>query len=197
MRGVKKPIHGVGINDADYVVTPVINGKQVYCPFYLAWKGMISRCYDPSIKKRQPSYDGCTVCEDWKTFSNFKAWMETQDWQGKEVDKDILVKGNKLYSPDTCLMVNTVTNTYVQDAITLSSDSRIGVHTTFTKLGVARYRAISKNPINKKEESLGTYNTSEECHLAWRRRKHEIACLLSDQESDHRVKKFLTTAFLL
>jgi len=196
MIGVKKPIHGVGINDADYVVTPLINGKQVYCPFYLAWKGMISRCYDPSVRKRQPSYDGCTVCDEWKIFSNFKNWMEKQDWKGREVDKDILVKGNKVYSPETCLMVRTITNTYVQDALSLSENSAMGVQVTFTKAGVPRYRAIAKNPLRNNSESLGTYDTEKECHQAWRRRKHEFACIIAASESDARVIAFLMTAFL-
>lgn len=95
MAFAKKLVCGVGVNDASYAVNPLINGKQVMCWIYKKWKSMIHRCYDSKIQARQPAYIGCSVCEEWLTFSNFKLWMEAQDWQGKELDKDILTAGSK------------------------------------------------------------------------------------------------------
>jgi hypothetical protein len=191
----KKPIHGVGINDADYVVTPLKNGKQEYCPFYMAWKGMISRCYDKSITKRQPTYEGCSVCEEWLTFSNFKSWMEKQDWKGKEVDKDILVAGNKLYSPDRCVMVHSITNSFVAAAIRYDGDKRVGVRPVKLKSGAHRYRAVFKNPISRKEEALGAFDTMDEAHNVWLKRKKQIALLIAGLESDQRVRSFIMSAY--
>lgn len=72
------------------------------------WRSMLNRCYYMPSLKRRPTYKDCTVCDDWLTFSNFKRWFEdtTNGYQqGYHLDKDILVKGNKVYSPDTCCFV--------------------------------------------------------------------------------------------
>ena len=89
---LRKLIHGVGINDADYVVEKKetishVNGKRKQkttwiCPFYRAWKCMLTRCYSATYQERKPTYRGCSVSEEWLTFSNFKSWMEKQDFQG-------------------------------------------------------------------------------------------------------------------
>lgn len=94
-------IYGVSVNDADYRLRKEIlieykNGKQKYgiiwvCPFLKCWQQMLQRCYSDKYKKQQPSYVGCSVCEEWLTFSNFKRWMEQQDYEGKALDKDLLV----------------------------------------------------------------------------------------------------------
>ena len=95
-------IVGFGINDADYVVN---SRSSTPCPFYRTWVGMIRRCYSPVEHKNQPSYIDCTVCREWAYFSNFRSWMLQQNWKGLDLDKDILVKGNKVYSPSTCIFV--------------------------------------------------------------------------------------------
>lgn len=92
-------VYGVGINDADYQVS---KGSWI-CPFYKHWKNMLARCYSPAFQRNQPLYVGCTVDPRWHRFSHFKSWMETQDWEGKQLDKDRKVLGNKVYGPDTCL----------------------------------------------------------------------------------------------
>ncbi len=96
---------GIGINDADYKVLPRVNGKQLICPYYQRWVSMIKRCYSEKTQERQPTYKGCTVCDEWLTFSNFKVWMEKQDWRGKQLDKDVIMSGNKVYSPDYCSFI--------------------------------------------------------------------------------------------
>lgn len=95
---------GVGVNDAEYITQPKINGKQVCCPFYRVWHDMLTRCYSKKHQLKRPTYINCIVCEKWLTFSNFKTWMENQDWEGKHLDKDLLGDG-KLYSPETCCFV--------------------------------------------------------------------------------------------
>lgn len=91
-------VYGVGINDADYQVSK----GSWRCPFYKHWKNMLARCYSPAFQRNQPLYVGCTVDPRWHRFSHFKSWMETQDWEGKQLDKDRKVSGNKVYGPDTC-----------------------------------------------------------------------------------------------
>lgn len=93
---VGKLVCGFGISDADYVVCPTIGGKQVWCQYYRKWKSMLLR-QTPKEWKRHTTYKGCKVCEEWRSFMAFRKWMMTQDWQGKQLDKDLLGDG-KLYS---------------------------------------------------------------------------------------------------
>lgn len=94
---LKTPVAGVGTNDADYDVHD--------CRYYSRWSGMLKRCYNQRELNEQPCYRKATVCEEWKdSFLAFRSWMEQQDWQGKELDKDFKGDGT-LYSPDTCLFI--------------------------------------------------------------------------------------------
>ena len=98
--------HGVGVNDSDYVTFKRINKKNIWlCPFYVKWCTMLRRCYCPKWHKQYPTYIGCSVCPEWRYFSKFRFWMECQKWEGLELDKDLLVKGNQVYGPDTCCFI--------------------------------------------------------------------------------------------
>ena len=97
----RSPIYGVGINDASYIVG---QGVSV-CPYYRKWVNMLRRCYSASELKKNPTYAGCSVCDEWLTFSNFKEWMSMREWEGMDLDKDILVDGNKIYSPTFCIFI--------------------------------------------------------------------------------------------
>lgn len=120
---MKKLVCGVGVNDLPYrtdVYEYVTKdgGKRVRklvfrCPYYKAWKNMLKRCYDEKYLESNPSYIGTSVCSEWWYATAFKKWMEQQDWQGKSLDKDIIVPGSKLYSPDTCAFVLKATNNFV------------------------------------------------------------------------------------
>ena len=111
----RKLICGVGINDAPYssLIGYTIDGKQIRCPFYIRWKSLIQRCYSEKNWKqtnkhgylKNAQYEKCVVVEEWHKFSNFKKWMELQNWEGNHLDKDILFPGNNTYGPDTCLFV--------------------------------------------------------------------------------------------
>lgn len=92
---MKKTIYGVGTNDANYLVV----NKGVRCPYYKKWSSMLERCFSKSLHKKHPTYIGCTVCNEWLLFSNFRSWMMKQEWVGMELDKDIISIGNKKYCP--------------------------------------------------------------------------------------------------
>lgn len=189
---MKKLVCGVGINDADYVTQPKINGKQVCCKFYSVWLHMLRRCYSENYQNKKPTYKGCSVCEEWLTFSNFKAWMEKQDWQGHDIDKDILVKGNKVYSPETCVFVTALVNTFI-----ISNDSSKGEHpigVTWHKRDM-KFRALCSNPFSKKQECIGYFDDAHNAHLAWKKRKHELACQLADIQDNPRVAEALRTRY--
>jgi len=178
MRSKRKLVFGVGINDADYSVSPVTSlGKQVRCGYYKTWADMLRRCYDVNLKLKYPTYAECIVCEDWKYFSKFKSWMETQDWEGKQLDKDLLIRGNKLYSPDTCVFVELKINSFLLENDKTRGQYPIGV--SFHKI-VGKY--TSRVGIRSgKEKHLGYYHTPEEAHQAWLKAKLELAKELSNE----------------
>lgn len=159
-------IYGVALNDANYVTTSVVLGK---CPYYYRWMSVLERCYSAECHRRFPTYDGCTVCEEWLTFSNFKAWMETQDWEGKVLDKDILGNG-KLYSPETCCFVSTALNTF----LVKKYGHKYPTGVFFNKIN-KKFQAQCGNPLTGKPVYCGSYDTPEEAHEAWRNKKLEFA----------------------
>ena len=173
-------VYGVGVNDSP---TPVqknkkVNGKTVCvwrCTVYNRWIMMLQRCYSESYQRRKPTYKGCTVCDEWLYFSNFKSWMEQQDWEGKELDKDILFKGNKVYSPDTCIFVHGTVNIFIKDNKNNRGMYPIGV--TWNK---SRGVFVSRvnNPITGIPEYLGSFNNPVDAHNLWKARKRELVLLL-------------------
>lgn len=188
MRKRNKLVYGVGVNDADYVVQPIVNGKQVMCPFYQTWVDMLKRCYIEKFQVNNPTYIGCSVYEEWLTFSNFKSWMEQQDWEGKQLDKDLLVKGNKVYSPETCVYVDSAVNNFIIDRGAARGECPIGVR--FHKR-YGKFYAHCRNPFTKKLEHLGCFDCPNQAHIAWQSRKHELACQFADLQQDPRVAKAL------
>ena len=190
---MSKLVCGVGLNDADYPVQPEINGKQIKCPFYRVWESMLNRCYSRKYQANKPTYTNCTVYDEWLKFSNFKSWMEQQDWQDKQLDKDLIFAGNKIYSPDKCVFVDRVTNTFVIDSGASRGEWPIGVN--FFKPN-GKFIARCCNPFTKKRESLGYFACPEQAHQAWKTRKHELALQLAEIQSDPRVAAALKTRYL-
>lgn len=193
MRKKIRRVAGVGINDADYHVTSYVDGHQLMCPFYNAWNAMIKRCYSRVHQSRSPTYAGCEVCNEWHTFSAFKAWMEKQDWAGKELDKDILVPGNKIYGPEFCVFVDAVTNSFMIDSGASRGNCPVGA--SFHKKS-GRYSGYCNNPFTRKKEHLGLFDTPQEAHAAWRQRKHKLSCDLASQQADFRVASALQQRYL-
>ena len=172
-----KLIYGVGINDASYSValSKRINGKKVFtffCPYYRKWVDMLRRCYSGNLQSKSPRYKGCYVCEEWKYFSNFKRWMEQQDWEGKDLDKDFLVEGNRTYSPSACIFIPQKVNKFVTTSGKMRGDHPIGV-----RLDKRR----KKNPYLSQcsdgsgvQKYLGYFATPEQAHQSWLQKKLEV-----------------------
>jgi len=182
------------INDADYIVNPRYG---VSCPYYYRWRDMIRRCYDEKYQIQQPSYKDCYVCEEWLTFSNFKNWMEQQNWQGKQLDKDILCRGNREYGPRTCIFVKNNINSLICENKHQRGKYPMGVHFRYGK-----YTASIKK--NGKKKHIGSYNTEKEASDAYckEKSKHilEIANNLTlEHTSDIKLTKkaFIKYARLL
>ena len=72
---------------------------------YDIWSKMIKRCYSLELSNNKNSYKDVIVCEEWHNFQNFAKWYDINYIDGFELDKDILKKGNKIYSPYNCCFV--------------------------------------------------------------------------------------------
>ena len=199
---IRKLVHGVGTNDADYVVrkyeaTGYVDGKRKQkliweCPFYRVWADMLSRCYSTKYQVRHPTYRGCSVSDEWLTFSVFKNWMEKQDWQDKQLDKDLLLEGNKVYGAETCVFVSGMVNNFTVDSGANRGEWSIGVYWN------KRYgKFISKcsNPFAKKQEHLGYFTCEHEAHQAWLKRKLELTHELAAIQTDPRIAEALINRY--
>ncbi len=169
MHGKKRRVCGVGINDADYITqtfeSSIVNGKcrnKVIwrCPFYDRWVGMLSRCYGGRVRDY---YKNCSVCDEWLLFSNFRRWMVEQDWQGKHLDKDILVKGNKEYHPDKCSFVPKEINSLFTSVKKVRGEYPIGV-TMRSDCNVF----VSRLSISSKNVCLGHYDNVQDAFLCYK-----------------------------
>jgi len=158
------------------------------CPYYRVWTHMLERCYSSKYQERNPTYEGCSVSEEWITFSNFRRWMESQDWEGKQLDKDLLFEGNKVYSGETCVFVTKAVNTFTVDSGAARGEWMIGVSLRKDR---NKFEAQVNNPFTKKNEHLGYFTFEEEAHQAWLKRKLELAHLLAAEQTDTRVAKAL------
>lgn len=164
--GKKKLIYGVGIND--YNKTIKINNRHILS--YDVWRKMLSRCYDPQWHKRFPTYIPCSVCEEWKYFSNFKEWFDKNYIKGYDLDKDILKKGNKIYSPETCCFVPHEINLLLLKSEKVRGHTPIGVQECHYAHGVKYLAQMSERGIIKK---IGIFNTSKEAFYAYKDRKEK------------------------
>ena len=153
----RSSVHSFGINDADYIIGYMQDGVLVECPFYKKWRSMIKRCYAKESLIKNPKYKGCTVCDDWKLFTNFKKWMQTQHWVGKTLDKDLLCPGNKVYSPDKCIFV-----THFINSLLVMDTAKNGIYPVGVSYNkkTKRFRACCS--CNSERIDLGSFDTSEE-----------------------------------
>lgn len=193
-----KLVYGVGINDADYVTNKWemishTGGKRKkklvwVCPHYRAWTSMLERCYSTKYQEKRPTYKGCSVSDEWLTFSNFRKWMEKQDWEGKQLDKDILFEGNKIYSAETCVFVTRDVNSFTIDRGNDRGEWLIGAY--WDKVA-NKFNSRCSNPFTKKQENLGYFTSEIGAHQAWLKRKLDLAHLLAEIQTDERVAKAL------
>ena len=183
----KNLVRGVGVNDADYTVCETINGKKTTCHYYAVWIDMFTRCYSKKYHAKKPTYIKCTVAEEWHKFSNFKKWMEKQDWQGKELDKDVLNIGNKIYSPDTCIFVSQLINCILTHEKSTKGKYPVGVNFNDSQ----NNKFIARCQTSGKRKYLGRFSTPEEAGKAYRIAKAEEINRVASLQADARIKNGL------
>lgn len=173
-----KSVYGVGfIGVGKYKTT--VKGKQTQ--YYNYWVSMLTRGYNNKYKEKFPTYKDVTVCEEWKCFQVFAEWFEDNyksHMEGWELDKDVLFKGNKVYSPETCCFVPNEINSLFIKSNSIRGDYPIGVH----KHGCKKYVALIRK--NNKRKHIGLFSTPEEAFQAYKITKEEYIKEVADKWRD-------------
>ena len=100
-------VYGVGFM-GEGIEKSRVKGKNTKT--YTTWTDMLNRCYGNNQHIKTPTYIGCTVAPIWHNFQNFAQWFDENYIDGYDLDKDIKIEGNKIYSPNNCLFVSTKEN---------------------------------------------------------------------------------------
>lgn len=186
---LRSTVCGFGINDSSYITSMQISGKTVHCPFYRAWHDMVNRCYSSKVKDRQPAYIGCSVINEWLIFSNFKKWMIKQDWKGKQLDKDIIIPGNKVYGPNACIFVSGGINKLLTNNASRRGGLQLGVCAHKDK---GKFRAQCR--VDSKTKHIGIFSTSLDAEAAYLEFKSDLIRKIAGEEeanNNQRLKSAL------
>ena len=160
---------GVGMLGIKYPIT--ING--IITKEYSLWYSMLRRCYSDSSKKRQPTYTGCEASENFKSYEYFYEWCNKQigfGVDGFELDKDLLIKGNKVYSEDSCVFIPKEINILLTKRESMRGEHLIGVY--WNKTNKAFVAMVSKN--KRKSEWIGSFKTEIEAFNAYKTAKESF-----------------------
>ena len=167
---------GVGIVGTKYPISEY----GVQTKGYVLWKSMLERCYSDTYKKKYPTYEGCEVSENFKSYEYFYEWCHKQigfSNQGWHLDKDLLIKGNKAYSEDTCIFIPAEINSLLTKREALRGERLIGVcwHNA-SKTFVAQV-----NKSKGRSEWLGCFNTEIEAFNAYKKAKEAFVKEQADE----------------
>jgi len=155
-----------------YSIGTGIKGEYpTYCgnkqtPAYVVWGGMLKRCYDPKYLAKQPTYTDCEVSENFKNFQFFAEWCHSQvgfGLKGWHLDKDILVKGNKVYSESTCAFVPSPIN-----GLIIQCNAKRGVYPIGVSFDKQTGKYLSQCRSEGKGRHVGRFNTIEEAFAAYK-----------------------------
>ena len=172
-------VYGVGYMGIGKFKSKDENGKITKC--HNTWKHMLERCYDPKYQEKFTTYKGCTVCKEWNNYQIFAKWDNENYYEvGNDqmaLDKDILCKGNKVYSPETCIYVPQSINKLFIKCDKSRGDYPIGVrkHGNNFQAHLARGNGL---------EYLGTYNTVNEAFLAYKKAKEQYIKEVAEEYKD-------------
>ena len=168
------------------------DGKRINTWEYIKWQNMLQRCFDNKYKEKYPTYKDVTCCDRWLCFANFLEDLEIlkqeYNWDVDEklqLDKDILYKGNKLYSLENCVLVPDWVNSLFTKRDAVRGDCPIGV--SYHKRA-KKYQAQCS--INGKLTSLGLYSTPEQAFNAYKiAKENEIKRIANDCVSKGYITK--------
>lgn len=168
----KPSLFGVGI----------IGGAEVNCyeMSYKSWAGMLKRVYNSHTEQVAIAYKDCIVVNEWLRFENYLKWFEQQKVQPKwQLDKDLLVPGNKIYGPDTCIFLPREINTFLTNRYNHRGQWPVGV-TYHERLN--KWQACCN--AHGKREYLGVFTSPEEAFATYKVRKEQVAKELAEMWKD-------------
>lgn len=172
-----KSVYGIGYMGAGKYKSKIDSKMTVQ---YDRWKHMLSRCYSDKYQVKQPTYIGCSVSDEWLNFQNFAEWYDKNyyeiDGHIMDLDKDILCKGNKIYSSKTCVFAPSNINTLFVKNDIIRGIYPIGV--CFDKL-INKFKATYRNKNIKKH--LGVFETSLEAFNAYKLYKEKFIKITAEQ----------------
>ena len=162
----KPTVQGFGITGTENVR----DNEGVILETYRKWESMIGRVYSKSVKTdvNNPYHD-TSVSEDFRWFKDFKEWCHQQigfDQDGWHLDKDILVKGNKVYSPETCCFVPVELNSLLVNNRVTRGEFPVGVHYEKSR---GKFQAYIR--VYGKRKHLGRFDTPEEAFNTYKQAK--------------------------
>ena len=162
-------VYGVGILGTKYQTKfNGVNAKE-----YKLWKSMLTRCYSDTYKKKQLAYEGCEVSDNFKSYEYFYEWCHYQTGFGNDswhLDKDLLIKGNKIYSENTCIFLPQEINKVLTKSTVSRGKHLIGVY--WCNTNKAFKAQVNKN--KGKQEYLGYFNTELEAFNAYKQAKESF-----------------------
>ena len=165
---------------------------------YRYWFNMIQRCYSEKELNRNKTYENVTVCEEWHNFQNFAKWFDDNyyevDGERMNLDKDILIKGNKIYSPETCVFVPQRINVIFTKRQNGRGSLPIGVR-YMNKKFQARCNVKYKNE-KSKSVNLGTYDNVYEAFNEYKKFKEKYIKEVADEYKSKIPKKLYDALYI-
>lgn len=159
-------------------------GEGKYMPNeveYSIWDSMLERCYSKNRMKENPSYSECSVCEEWHNYQNFAEWYYKNIYKYKnqnlQIDKDILIKSNKVYAPDTCIFVPSLINTLFIKSNKSRGKLPIGVYKCKKKY-LSNCRTIDNKTY------LGSYDNPFDAFTAYKTFKEKYIKQIANEYKD-------------
>ena len=174
--------YGIGyIGEGKYKTSE--NGKHTKC--YSTWHGMLMRCYSPKFHEKQPTYINCEVSEEWHNFQKYGKWFDENYYEIKgermHLDKDILNKNNKIYSPESCIFVPERINTLFTKRDKSRGNYPIGVTYNKRDKKFQAYCSIYDFKENKrKTKYLGLHDTPEQAFESYKQFKEKYIKQVAD-----------------
>ena len=179
-----KSVYDVGyIGEGKYKVNK--NGKNTRV--YSTWRHMLQRCYSEKFQEKHPTYITCEASEEWHNFQNFAKWYNENyyeiEGERMDLDKDILVKHNKIYSPETCIFVPQTINKLFVRCDRSRGESVIGTTPVNSKYQVKCYLLNPKTG-KSKNEYLGYYDSQEKAFEVYKYYKEKNIKEVADYFKD-------------
>lgn len=186
-------VYGVGIVGLEKTK----NGHDIFYNSYTRWNSMLRRCFNEKEKERTPTYKDVTCCEEWKYYKNFKEWYNENYYEVEgermALDKDILHKGNKIYSPDNCVFTPERINTLFVKRDNLRGKLPVGVN--YFNKGNKKYRAQC-NYEDKGNITLGLFDTPEDAfYIGYKPFKESYIKQIADKYKDRIPEKLYNAMY--